>query len=326
MLLCHDIYDNIVSFFDNIKDVIIWKSVCKYNYSHDYYVTFMVSKFYNGIRTCSMKLSNPNYSNLQIQNLGYFIHTLYADRLMVDDHFQYMYNITELHCRYAKLTDCVFDYLPNLKRLYCDHCNSFTDIGLSKTNLEILDCGYWESRFTDQGLLFVQKTLIHLYCRYNINFTDNSLKYLTNLEVLHVNSNVNFTDSAFYNLKNLYILYCGKNNNITDLAFINLNNLLILSCDKNNNITDEALRYIPKLKALFTYCNNTITDNGLKYLSELVVLNCKNSKTITSGCLKYLKKLQDLSCSFEIPETTKICNPSLHYINTRCMRSIDILI
>jgi hypothetical protein len=326
-MLCNDICEYVTLFLDNIKDLIAWKSVCKYNYSHEHTANFMVSKFYDRVRTPMMKLSSPFYSDIQIQNSGLHLQVLYADRLMNDHHFKYIYNLVELHCRYAKLTDVALGYLPNLKKLYCDHCNTFTDVGLSKTHLELLDCGYWKSSFTDSGLLSIRSTLTQLYCRYNVNFTDVSLQQLTNLEVLHINSNTNYTDKPFTNLYNLSILYCGKNTNLSDYAFINLSNLVILSCDKNNKITNAAFQFTPKLRALFTYCNELINNEGFKYIPELVILNCKNSKCITNECLSYLGKLQDLTCSFTLPDfdMLQMNNPCLTYINTDLSRSIDII-
>lgn len=326
-MLCNDIYNYVILFLDNINDIISWKLVCKSNYEREVTANFIVLKFYKNIKTPMMKLSNPFYSNIQIKKFGHYIHTLYADRLMENIHFKYMYNIVELHCKYAKLTDVVFKYLPNLKKLYCDHCNEFTDLGLLNTRLEVLDCGYWNSLFTDVGLLNLQHTLMQLYCRYNVNFTDESLKKLLKLEILYVNNNTNFTDKSLLNLRNIHTLYCGKNNNFTDYGFINLKKLTVLSCDRNTNITDNALQFIPNVKVLFTYSNNNISNEGLKYLPNLTILNCKSNTNIDSSCLVYLTKLQDLTCSFVLPNYNilKSNNPYLVYINSNYSRTIEIL-
>ena len=98
--------------------------------------------------------------------------------------------------------------------------------------------------------------------------TDNELKCMTNLQILHCEWNEKFTDDGLKYLINLQELHCGWNKKFTDEGLKYLINLQTLYCGWNNNFTDEGLKYLINLKELHCNNNRNFTDKKLKYLKD----------------------------------------------------------
>jgi hypothetical protein len=213
-----DVQIIIISFLNNLKDIMSWKSVCRYNMNicHRAYMSYNKS-----LPNIIFKLSiidNPRVI-INGQNILYLL----LNYNISDEYFRYMPNIIELLCdTNTVLTDNALQYIPKLKVLHCGHNINFTDIGLSYvTSLTTLHCGYWESDFTDIGL-----------------------SKLTNLKVLNCSNNIFFTDLSLFNLKKLEVLFCSNNNNFTNTGMISLTNLIILHCGKNIKLSYSYIKLV----------------------------------------------------------------------------------
>lgn len=121
------------------------------------------------------------------------------------------------------------------------------------------------------------------------NISDKSIRYMTKLSQLEIDSHSNITDISIKKLLRLRKLSIDFNKTITDNSIKLLTKLRWLSINSNKVITNHGISVLTNLKYLSLSGDQNITDNGLQYLTNLESLSLKRNKNISNDALKHLK-------------------------------------
>ena len=173
---------------------------------------------------------------------------------------------------------------------------SFSMVGgtslIKLTNLTHLDLSV-ESCIYDESLevLTQLKTLV---LGENVDITDNSIKFLTNLTQLNIN-NTKITGKSIKYLTNLTHLEMGQTlGTIKDEDLGDLTRLTYLDLSWNENITNKTLYRLTNIRSLVLARNSNITSSSVKSLPNLTMLNISNNDTIHTRTVKKLTNLVTL--------------------------------
>ena len=143
--------------------------------------------------------------------------------------------------------------------IFCDtrtvlHITSLNHKTYEKIKIYFLDDpAYW--KLTDNIIQSKKFTKLKKLVS-NHKISNNGLKNLTNLEILHASDNCKIDDHGIRNL-NLIELYVSKNPKITEVS--HMTNLKILDAHGNCGIDDHGIRNL-NLTELYSSGNSKITN------------------------------------------------------------------
>ena len=267
--LPYEIWNIILNFDGNIKDIYQFRLLCKETY-----------KFYNTyLKIYYLKLPYNNKLGLHVimqYDITYLNDRILSDLKHITNDSSYLTD--DIIIKYKKLeylylsgivdvTDKGIKTLMNLKFLRFSPSTRISDISIKNLiNLEILKCSYCD--ITDKSIENLVN-LKHLVCN-NCNYiTDKGIKKLTNLKYLYCNGCQNITNDGIKHISGLEILACRYCDNITDTGIENLLNLKILSCNNSNNVSTNCIHKLVNLEELRYYSDICIDYIDLTKLNKL---------------------------------------------------------
>jgi hypothetical protein len=168
------------------------------------------------------------------------------------------------------------------------------------TNMTVgtLDVNYIE--ITDKDLKLVSECIkrighIHLMDRYQVS--DDGLKYLENIQSIHIDCCEEITDNGLAHLQNINTIRIYDNKNITNAGlkhFSNSNYIELILCSK---INDDGFEYLANAHTVSISFIENITNNGIKKLKNVRHLQLDEQINITDDCFKYLGNVEVLYLS-----------------------------
>ncbi|AYV82868.1 MAG: hypothetical protein Hyperionvirus3_14 [Hyperionvirus sp.] len=190
----------------------------------------------------------------------------------MDDRILQCSNMKELHIiggpclpptTLQALTQLEILHLFDAKKYYTDTINKLT-------NLKKLLCSHTTSRI--------------------INFQNNTLSNLTNLESLEMRFCDFLTDGVFDKMVKLNNLKIQTNENLTSTSISHLTGLTSLELTYTTKITNDVFKYLTNLQVLHIETNKHITHENLEHLTSLHSLTL-----IGNNSIKNLKSIKNLT-------------------------------
>lgn len=195
--------------------------------------------------------------------------------------------------------DCIQN-LADLEKIYMGR--DITDRGIiNKHKLKILHITNNLNEITDRSI----RTLKNLECLLlikNHDISDNSIKYLTNLQEIDIYESEIITNNSVRYLKKLRILTIAKCPFISDEVLPMLPNLEKINSWDNTNIDGKNLINLPKLTSLTITMSDKLKDEYIKNLINLTELVLNTTK-ITNNGISLLTNLKILDISDNVDIT-----------------------
>lgn len=181
------------------------------------------------------------------------------------------------------------------------------------TNLTKLNLGSCIG-VTDESIINLAPTLIHLNIAYNPFISDTGLSQLTNLEELNLNDNKMITNAGIATLTKLKKLDISETLTISSLP----RSLIDLSINEYSSIGNDELRMLTNLKILSLYNNDMYADETFRQLTNIETLVIDGTE-YGDQALMPLIKLRNL----QLGSNTGITNACLSQMTQLTILSLD---
>jgi Leucine-rich repeat (LRR) protein len=166
----------------------------------------------------------------------------------------------------------------------------------------------------------IKDNCVYLDCSYNNLTSLQSIKHLTQLQVLWCYNNKLTSLEGIENLTQLQELYCN-NNNLTSLKGIeNLTQLQILTFCYNQLTSLNGIKNLEQLQELYCYNNKLTSLREIENLKQLQILQCSNNNLTSLEPIKHLIQLEYLDCTYN-----QLTSLPLSLINCRNLIYIEYL-